>query len=166
MSPAPIKFSALIESANRVHARVAATGTTIANSTPGTIDPPDRRSADHDWIWGELWTRDVARAKRFYAAVTGYESREIQQADDASYTVLFNDGKPKTGVVALPWEDVLPHWLPYLRVTDIDETIARVETAGGAVLLAPSEQYDEGSVAIVSDPTGGVFAIQAPRTTE
>ena len=59
-----------------------------------------------------------------------------------------------------------PRWLPYLRVTDIDQTIARVETAGDTVLLAPAEQYDEGSVAIVSDPTGGVFAIQAPRTTE
>ena len=51
-------------------------------------------------------------------------------------------------------------------MTDIDQTIARIETAGGTVLLAPGEQYDEGSVAIVSDLRGGVFAIQAPRTAE
>jgi predicted enzyme related to lactoylglutathione lyase len=129
-------------------------------------DPPDRRSVDHDWVWGELWTRDTSMAKRFYADVAGYESRDIEDADNATYTVLFNTGKPKTGLVELPWEDVLPHWLPYLRVADIEQTIARIEAAGGAVLLAPEEQYDDGSVAIVSDPTGGVFAIQAPRTAE
>lgn len=118
-------------------------------------DPPDRRGVDNEWVWAELWTRDPGRAKRFYGTVAGYESRDIQESDDGSYTVLFNGGKPKTGIVELPWEDVLPHWLPYLRVADVGETIARIERAGGRVLLAPGEEYDDGTVAIVSDPTGG-----------
>lgn len=129
-------------------------------------DPPDRRSVDNEWVWAELWTRDPGGAKRFYGTVAGFESRDIQDSDDGSYTVLFNGGKPKTGIVELPWEDVFPHWLPYLRVGDVGKTIARIQQAGGHVLLAPGDEYDDGTVAIVSDPTGGVFAIQAQRRAQ
>lgn len=125
-------------------------------------DPRDRRSVDNEWIWGELWTRFPERAKLFYAAVVGYESRDIQ--DGGGYTALAHGGKPKTGIVELPWDDVLPHWLPYLRVADVVETIARIERAGGHVLLPPGAEH--GNVAIVSDPTGGVFAIQAPGSAQ
>jgi predicted enzyme related to lactoylglutathione lyase len=128
-------------------------------------DPPDRKDIDNEWIWGELWTRVPERAEQFYAAVAGYDSREIQSSN-GSYTALVRGGKPRTGIVELPWDDVLPHWLPYLRVADVGETIGRVERAGGQVLLAPSAAHDEGTVAIVSDPTGGVFAIQAPRRAQ
>jgi predicted enzyme related to lactoylglutathione lyase len=129
-------------------------------------DPPDRRSVDNEWVWAELWTRDPGSAKRFYSAVAGYESRDIQEGDDGTYTVLFNGGKPKTGIVELPWEEVPPHWMPYLRVADVGQTIAKIEQAGGHVLLAPGEEFDDGTVAIVSDPTGGVFAIQAQRRAQ
>ena len=122
-------------------------------------DPPDRKNVDNEWIWAELWTRIPERAEQFYAAVVGYESRAIED-NGSRYTALVRGGKPRTGIVELPWDDVLPHWLPYLRVADIADTIARIERAGGYVLLAPAEQHE--NVAIVSDPTGGVFAIQAP----
>lgn len=80
--------------------------------------------------------------------------------------MLLKGGKPKTGIVQLPWDNVTPNWLPYLRVADLTATVARVRSAGGSVLLAPSMAFDEGRVAIVSDPTGGAFAIQARRAVQ
>ena len=126
-------------------------------------DPPDRRGVDHEWIWGELWTPDPKGAKRFYADVVGYESRDVEEPDGGSYTLLFAGGKPRTGLVELTIDNVRPHWLPYLRVANVDGTITRIEAAGGAVLIGPGEASADSTVAIVSDPTGGVFAIQSPR---
>lgn len=126
-------------------------------------DPPDRRSTDNEWIWAELWTPDPNRAAEFYRSTVGYDVKTITASGGSEYVLLVHDGKPKTGIVRMPWDKVEPHWLPYLRVADVSDTVARVEAAGGAVLVAPSEEFDDGSVAIVSDPTGGVFAIQQRR---
>jgi predicted enzyme related to lactoylglutathione lyase len=131
-----------------------------------TGDPADRRGVDHEWIWGELWTPDTNRAKRFYADVVGYEARDIEEPDGGSYTLLFKGGKPKTGLVRLTIDNVRPHWLPYLRVADVKETVARIIEAAGGVLIAPADEFDDGTVAIVSDPTGGVFAIQSPAAAQ
>lgn len=130
-------------------------------STQG--DPPDRRSVDNEWIWAELWAPDPDRAADFYGATVGYDARTITESGGNRYVLLVHGGKPKTGIVRLPWDKVSPHWLPYLRVADVARTAERVEAAGGAVLVAPREEFDDGSVAIVSDPTGGVFAIQQRR---
>ncbi|MFW2405891.1 MAG: VOC family protein [Gammaproteobacteria bacterium] len=129
-------------------------------------DPPDRRSVDNEWIWAELWTPDTAVAADFYAAAVGYEAKTITENDGGRYTLLTHGGAPKTGIVPLPWENVEPNWLPYLRVADVGDTIERVENAGGQVLLPPRKENDDGRVAIVSDPTGGVFAIQARRAAQ
>ena len=126
-------------------------------------DPPDRRSVDNEWIWGELWTRDRDQASRFYGKSIGYDSRTVTEADGTGYTVLLRDGKPKTGIVELPWDSVPPNWLPYLRVADVAATIERIEAAGGYVLLQSRDESDKGIVAVVSDSTGGAFAIQSPR---
>jgi predicted enzyme related to lactoylglutathione lyase len=133
----------------------------LLRSTQG--DPADRRSTDNEWIWAELWTPDPNRAAEFYRATIGYDARTITDSGGSEYVVLVHDGKPKTGIVRMPWDKVEPHWLPYLRVADVSDTVARVEAAGGVVLVAPRAEFDDGSVAIVSDPTGGVFAIQQRR---
>jgi predicted enzyme related to lactoylglutathione lyase len=129
-------------------------------------DPINTRSVDNEWIWAELWGRDPGSAAQFYAATVGYESKVVVDTAGDDYRVLLRNGKPKTGIVKLPWDDVDSHWLPYLRVADVGATVERVKSAGGKVLVAPSMDYDEGRVAIVSDPTGGVFAIQSRRSAQ
>lgn len=127
-------------------------------------DPPDRRSVDNEWIWAELWAPDPDGAAEFYRATVGYDAKTITEPDGSDYVVLVHGGKPKTGIVRLPWDEVTPHWLPYLRVAEVGRAIERIMAAGGRVLLPPRQEFDQGTVAIVSDPTGGVFAIQAPRS--
>ena len=137
-------------------------------------DPLARRTVDNEWIWAELWARDQRTAADFYKAVIGYEARVIREGDDEAYTVLTigmgagkgNGKNVSTGIVTLPWPDVLPHWLPYLRVANVADAISRIKQAGGYVLLPPRQEFDDGTVAIVSDPTGGAFAIQQRRAQQ
>jgi predicted enzyme related to lactoylglutathione lyase len=62
-------------------------------------------------------------------------------------------------VLPLPAEDVLPNWLPYVRVKDINESVMKVAQLGGEVLLQPSMQIFNGRLAIITDPGGAALGI-------
>ena len=74
--------------------------------------------------------------------------------------VLGTDGQARATIVALPWDDVEPNWIPYIPVADAAATMRRVVDAGGGVLMQSGDAAGATAVAIVMDPTGGVFAIQ------
>jgi predicted enzyme related to lactoylglutathione lyase len=55
---------------------------------------------------------------------------------------------------------VKPNWLPYILVNDPPALAAKVAGLGGRVLLEPSAERRNHTLAIVADPTGGVVALQ------
>jgi len=61
----------------------------------------------------------------------------------------------------MPIEDapVESNWLPYVRVDDAAALAGRVRDLGGEVLLAPSSEIRDGSLAIVADPSGAALAL-------
>lgn len=117
-------------------------------------DPVDDGPVLNKWAWAELWTDDPDTAIGFYEALAGYQSLRIPDGDAEDYIVLGSDGKARATIVPLPWDNVEPNWVPYIPVVNAADTLQRITAAGGSVLL----QADD--VAIVMDPTGGVFAIQ------
>ena len=119
-------------------------------------DPVDAKPTLNEWAWAELWTNDREGAIAFYSALAGYDAIRIPDADGDERVVLGTEGKARATIVSLPWDDVEPNWLPYIPVADAAETLQRITTAGGAVLLQSADVHE----AIVMDPTGGVFAIQ------
>ena len=121
-------------------------------------DPVDDNVVLDEWAWAELWTDDIEAAIGFYQAIAGYDILRLPAADGGERIVLGTDGKARATIVALPWDDVEPNWIPYIPVSDVANTTKRIVSAGGAVLV----QSDTGdaNTAIVMDPTGGVFAIQ------
>lgn len=122
-------------------------------------DPQDEAARANGWLWAELWTDEPDAAIAFYESVVGYRSIEARETDGSELRILGRDGVARATVVKSPWPEVRPHWLPYLLVDDLAGTIASIALNGGKVLVAPSVAGD-GDVAIVSDPTGGVFALQ------
>lgn len=122
-------------------------------------DPPDEAAVANEWLWAELWTDDVGAAVAFYESVVGYKSVEARENDGGELHILGRDGTARATVVTSPWPEVKPNWLVYLLVDDLAGTIDTIETNGGEVLVSPAAAGD-GDVAIVADPTGGVFALQ------
>lgn len=49
-------------------------------------------------------------------------------------------------------------------VLDAEATAARAAEEGGAVLMAPTDIFDNGRFAVLRDPTGAMFTIWQPRT--
>ena len=123
-------------------------------------DPIDDTPLLDEWAWAELWTDDLEAAVNFYQAIAGYSTLRLPDADGGERIVLGTDGKARATVVPLPWDDVEPNWIPYIPVANTAGTLQRIIEAGGAVLVTSDGSPNSVAVAIVMDPTGGVFAIQ------
>lgn len=123
-------------------------------------DPPDLPATPGGFLWTELWTKNVQDAVDFYHTLVGYTHVVVDFPGAGDYDVLHAEDKPQAGVIKLPFDEVLPHWLPYVLVDDPAALAARVEELGGRVLLGPHEELRGGSVAIISDPSGAAITIQ------
>jgi hypothetical protein len=135
-------------------------GALLALVRSATGDPADREPDYGSWFWTELWTDDVPAATSFYDNLTQWERSTAGEAVLEDYIVFRREDRPRAGVIEIEWEGVRPHWLPYIRVRDPAAIAARVESLGGRVVLEPSPDIRNGSVGLVLDPSGAVFAIQ------
>ena len=123
-------------------------------------DPADVDPADNGWLLAELWTSDREAATGFYNSVIGYRATTVHDTGGQPIDVLGRDGKARVTVMKSPLDDIDPNWLPYLLVEDVKATAASVSAAGGNIIVPPQRDSRNFDIAIVADPTGGVFAIQ------
>jgi hypothetical protein len=114
------------------------------------------------FCWADLQTTDPAAARAFYAKVLGWQFTDIP--GPMPYTVAGVDGGMTAGLMELPpparAAGAPPHWLPYVAVDDVDAIAARATELGGTVIA--TMKMDAGAFAVLSDPTGGVFAVWRP----
>lgn len=121
------------------------------------------------FVWTDLQTSDVEEAKRFYGEVFGWDARDAS-SEDMPYWELIKDDQVVAGLGPLDGaqqdEGVPPNWTSYVAVDDAAEVCSKVGDGGGSVLMDPMEVGEEGTVAIVQDPTGGVLGLWQPGTHE
>lgn len=110
------------------------------------------------WVWAELWTDDMQASSRFYGAVIGYETSEVERPAGA-YSVFRSQDEARAGLVEIQDDKIEPTWAPYIGVSDLAATIAHTRKLGGEVLLEPSESLGGGRIALLADPVGGAFFV-------
>jgi len=125
---------------------------------PPYLDPD--RLVSNRFIFNELWTHDLAASIQVYGDVVGYEVQGPSLAGAPDVRVFTRDGDPRAGLNLLPWPEVQPNWLPYIKVDDTGRIAERVVELGGMILIPPLPQVRNGTVALVADPSGAAFAIQ------
>ena len=121
------------------------------------------------FVWYDLVTDDPNGAQDFYRRLLGWGTQEWEGGDQP-YTMWTNEETPLGGVMELPDEakaaGAPPHWMAYVSVDDVKQTVAKVEEAGGSVLHEATEIPGAGSFAVLTDPQGAAFAIYAPANEE
>jgi predicted enzyme related to lactoylglutathione lyase len=110
-------------------------------------------------VWNELLAADDQAAGEFYAALTGLESVTVPRRG-GEYIMLRDGDRERAGIMRRPNDDIEPLWLTYFAVADPAATASQVAALGGKVLLAPSPELREGTVALILDPAGAVLALQ------
>jgi predicted enzyme related to lactoylglutathione lyase len=121
------------------------------------------------FYWYDLMTTDVEAAKSFYTKLTGWGTTEWEGMGEP-YTMWTNGETPLGGIQALP-EDARkagapPHWLSYVLVPKVDETLAQVEKLGGKVMVPAMDIPTVGRFGVFHDPQGALLAAFTPVEDE
>ena len=123
-------------------------------------DPDDSLpAASGRVIWNELLAEDEAAAAQFYGALAGLEIHPVDRRG-GTYVVLRAQGRERAGILERPDDRVTPLWLTHFAVADVDAAARRAAELGGQVLLAPAAELRDGTLAVVTDPTGALLALQ------
>lgn len=103
----------------------------------------------------ELHTPDGAGACAFYAALCGWQPREVSSYQSLDPGPNVSGGVVECGVAR-------PLWLPYVEVPSIGVATERADELGARVLLPPREG-PAGWRSVVSEPAGGEIAFWQPK---
>jgi predicted enzyme related to lactoylglutathione lyase len=126
-------------------------------------DPVDSAPAPPGGVvWNELLAADPAAAADFYGSLAGFDAVTIDRRG-GRYTTLRAGGFDRSGILQRPDDRVTPQWLTHFAVADVQEAARRADELGGEVLLPPAPGLREGTLAVVADPMGAVFALQEVR---
>ncbi|KAB2897536.1 MAG: VOC family protein [Kofleriaceae bacterium] len=137
-------------------------------ATFALLAPSDEASAPADraghFSWAELNTTDYESAWKFYAQLFDWKHRDSMDMGPAGTYFMFTDqtGKTKGGMSNVARQMGMPaHWLYYVTVDNVDQTIERIKRAGGKVLNGPMPIPGDDVIAQCQDPQGAFFAIYA-----
>lgn len=122
-------------------------------------DPADFLPEPGDWIWVQLFSRDLKAAGDFYHTLGGYEV--LPNTERPNSLVLASKGYARAAVMTLPptQAEAKPAWLPFVRVKSVGDSVALTRELGGKVLIAPKAELLQGRVAVIADPTGAAIGI-------
>ena len=108
--------------------------------------------------WNDLRSVDPDTARAFYGAVFGYHYTHLEMAGpDYTTFSLEAEGAPIGGIGGMMGMDGYPsHWIVYLAVADVDESVRLTPELGGHV-VSPGFETPYGRMAALADPTGASF---------
>jgi len=130
----------------------------VLNSHSG--DPPDVIAAPGEWLWGAVMTRDPESAAAFYQEVFGYEVFELPSGARGAHLLLASENYARASVNPLPQADaVQPHWIGFVRVSDVSQAADAAKTFGGRILVEPHPDRHGGTVALLADPAGAAIGV-------
>lgn len=125
-----------------------------------TNGDPENKPAEIDTFLGqELWSNEPNNSADFYSSVLGYTTSQTKDGN-IDYTIFKYGDENCAGMLQNPAPTVRSHWVPYIRVADVNITVEKAKDAGAQVLISPSPEIRNGSVALLLDPTGAPFAVQ------
>jgi predicted enzyme related to lactoylglutathione lyase len=104
--------------------------------------------------WNDLLTPDPEGAARFYGELFGWNAEEIPDA--GGYRVIRNGERSNGGI--MPTTETPPGWMPYFGHEDVDRLVEEIGGLGGRLFNGPV-RMPQGSIAVLGDPQGAVFAV-------
>lgn len=128
----------------------------VTDSSSG--DPAEGDVPLGHWLWNELWTHDLDQALAFYEGIFGYE---IETMLPRPYALLSAGGGPVAGILQIELPEVRSHWVPFVRVLDVNATVEVARAMNAHIILPPDPAVRDGHVAVLQGPTGEPFVVQS-----
>jgi uncharacterized protein len=115
--------------------------------------------------WNELMTRDVAKAKKFYADTLGWKYDAMPMQEGGTYTIAMVDGAPAAGIFDISgpdYKDVPESWMAYVAVDDVDARVKKATKAGAKVMKPAFDVPNVGRIVILLEPGGAGIGWMTP----
>jgi uncharacterized protein len=115
------------------------------------------RGSHGAFYWNELMTRDVARAKKFYADTMGWSFDAMPIPGSGTYWVAKMGEQPVGGIfdISSPEFGPVPEsWMSYIAVDDVDARVQKAVKAGAKLMKPVFDVAGVGRIAILMEPGG------------
>jgi len=110
--------------------------------------------------WIDLSTSDTEAAKSFYGGLFGWEFEDNEIPGGGVYTMCKVGGSEAAAISGLKEGDPSPpHWNNYVTVANAGDAAAKAGELGGTVVMDAFDVMEAGRMAVIADPTGGVFSV-------
>src|ERR1700730_2219797 len=117
------------------------------------------QSMANPFVHVELNTQDVAKAKSFYQSLFAWTLNDVDMGGGMTYTLINVGDGTGGGMMKHPMPGAPSMWLPYVEVDDIVASTAKAKSLGATVVRDVMEVMGEGSLSIITDPTGATVGL-------
>lgn len=108
----------------------------------------------------ELHTRDLPKAKAFYASLFGWDLQDMPMPGGGGTYTMINVGEGTGGgMMQAERSDAVPYWLAYVGVDDVRAKTAQAKSLGATVLQDVLAVGDFGLMSVIRDPAGATVAM-------
>ncbi len=113
----------------------------------------------HPFVYAELHTSSPEAAKKFYADLFGWGMKH-HDTPGGAYTEIQPGEGPEAGLMGQsPFDDGRSHWLPYIRVAELNAATDRAVALGAKLHVGRTEVPGAGWFTWLEDPAGARFAL-------
>jgi predicted enzyme related to lactoylglutathione lyase len=111
--------------------------------------------------WIDTSQPDPEAATAFYGGVFGWEFEDVMPADSPTRYFIARIRGGDVAAIGSQAGGSAPSavWNTYIWVDNADATAAKVQAAGGEVLMQPFDVGDSGRMAVFADPEGAAFSV-------
>jgi uncharacterized protein len=134
---------------------------------PAVPDQPNRRRKNRQggttmanpFVHVELATTDIDRAKLFYRSLFDWQLNDVDMGGGMAYTLIGVGEGTGGGMMKHPMPGAPSAWLAYVEVDDLRAATDKAKALGATVVRDITPVMDEGSFAIITDPTGAALGL-------
>lgn len=113
-------------------------------------------------FWHDLTAPNAEQVRDFYCQVVGWQAQPVAMGDYDDFNMVIPDtDQPTAGIChARGFNAELPaQWLMYIKVADMDQSLAQCQALGGHILVGPKQMGETQRFAVIQDPAGAVVAL-------
>jgi predicted enzyme related to lactoylglutathione lyase len=107
----------------------------------------------------ELATTDIGKAKSFYRSLFDWQLDDVEMGGGMTYTLIKVGQGTGGGMMQHPMPGAPSAWLSYVEVDDIRAATDKARSLGASIVRDVTPVGDEGSISIISDPTGAMLGL-------
>jgi predicted enzyme related to lactoylglutathione lyase len=119
------------------------------------------------FYWNELMTRDLDRAKAFYADTLGWTFDPMTAGGGPTYWIIKIGDEMVGGLFDISgheFDPVQESWMAYIAVDDVDARVAKAVKAGAQVMKPAFDIPGVGRIAILLQPGGAAIGWMTPAS--